>query len=121
MTFKTLNISETKQDIEKLQAHLTLFQKCCSVGIKIIRSTIFSLQWYFKFVPFLYTPSVQRALAYFSPTSYFEIFVDIRQRCNEMQMSPLPGICHPLCCYEEPSKFQSKGCQFFSTVDVLVE
>ena len=42
--FKTLNISETKQDIEKLKAPLSLVRKCCSVAIKT-RSTIFPLQY----------------------------------------------------------------------------
>ena len=44
--FKNLNISETKQDIEKLKAPLSLVRKCCSVAIKT-RSTIFPLQWHF--------------------------------------------------------------------------
>ena len=42
-----MNISEIKQDIEKLKAPLSLVRKCCSVAIKI-RSTIFPLQWHFK-------------------------------------------------------------------------
>ena len=45
--FNNLNISETKQDIEKLKAPLSLVRKCCSVAIKT-RSTILPLQWHFK-------------------------------------------------------------------------
>ena len=42
-----LNISKTKQDIEKLKTPLRLVRKCCSVVLKI-GSKIFSLQWHFK-------------------------------------------------------------------------
>ena len=45
---KNLNISKTKQDVEKLKTPLRLAWKCCSVVFKI-GSTIFSLQWHFKF------------------------------------------------------------------------
>ena len=45
--FTNLNISETKQDIEKLKAPLSLVRKCCSVTVKT-RSTLFPLQWHFK-------------------------------------------------------------------------
>ena len=44
---KNLNISKTKQDIEKLKTLLRLVWKCCSVEFKI-GSKIFSLQWHFK-------------------------------------------------------------------------
>ena len=44
---KNVNISKTKQDIEKLKTPLRLIWKCCSVVFKI-RSTIFSLQGHFK-------------------------------------------------------------------------
>ena len=44
---KNLNISITKQDIEKLKTPLRLVWKCCSVVFKI-GSKIFSLQWRFK-------------------------------------------------------------------------
>ena len=44
---KNLNISKTKQDIEKLKTPLRLVWKCCSVELKI-GSKIFSLQWYFN-------------------------------------------------------------------------
>ena len=44
---KNLNISKTKQDIEKLKTPLKLVWKCCSVAFKI-GSTIFSLQGHFK-------------------------------------------------------------------------
>ena len=44
---KNLNISKTKQDIEKLKTPLRLAWKCCSVVLKI-GSKIFSLQWHFK-------------------------------------------------------------------------
>ena len=44
---KNLNISTTKQDIEKLKTPLRLVWKCCSVVFKI-GSKIFSLQWHFK-------------------------------------------------------------------------
>ena len=44
---KKLNISKTKQDIEKLKTPLRLVWKCCSVVFKI-GSKIFSLQWHFK-------------------------------------------------------------------------
>ena len=44
---KNLNISRTKQDIEKLKTPLRLVWKCCSVVFKI-GSKIFSLQWHFK-------------------------------------------------------------------------
>ena len=44
---KNLNISKTKQDIEKLKTPLRLAWKCCSVVLKI-ESTIFSLQWHFN-------------------------------------------------------------------------
>ena len=44
---KNLNISKTKQDIEKLKTPLGLVWKCCSVVFKI-GSKIFSLQWHFK-------------------------------------------------------------------------
>ena len=43
---KTLNISRTKQDIEKLKTPLRLVWKC-SVVFKI-GSKIFSLQWHFN-------------------------------------------------------------------------
>ena len=43
---KNVNISKTKQDIEKLKTPLRLVWKCCSVAFKI-GSTIFSLQWHF--------------------------------------------------------------------------
>ena len=45
--FKNPNISETKQDIEKLKAPLSLARKCCSFAI-LVRSTIFALQWHFS-------------------------------------------------------------------------
>ena len=45
---KNLNISKTKQDIEKLKTPLRLVWKCCSVVFKI-GSKICSLQWHFKF------------------------------------------------------------------------
>ena len=44
---KNLNISRTKQDIEKLKTPLRLVWKCCSVVFKI-GSKNFSLQWQFK-------------------------------------------------------------------------
>ena len=44
---KNLNISRTKQDIEKLKTSLRLVWKCCSVVFKI-GSKIFSLQWHFQ-------------------------------------------------------------------------
>ena len=44
---KNLNISKTKQDIEKLKTPLRLVWKCCSVVFRI-GSKIFSLQWHFK-------------------------------------------------------------------------
>ena len=44
---KNLNISKTKQDIEKLKTPLRLVWKCCSVVFKI-GSKIFSLQWHFN-------------------------------------------------------------------------
>ena len=44
---KNLNISRTKQDIEKLKTPLRLVWKCCFVVLKI-GSKIFSLQWRFK-------------------------------------------------------------------------
>ena len=44
---KNLNISKTKQDIEKLKTPLRIVWKCCSDAFKI-GSTIFSLQWHFK-------------------------------------------------------------------------
>ena len=44
---KNLNISRTKQDIEKLKTPLRLVWKYCSVVFKI-RSKIFSLQWHFN-------------------------------------------------------------------------
>ena len=44
---KNLNISKTKQDIEKLKTPLGLVWKCCSVVFKI-GSKVFSLQWHFK-------------------------------------------------------------------------
>ena len=46
---KNINISETKQDIEKLKTPLRLVWKCCSVVFKIGSIKIFSLQWHFKF------------------------------------------------------------------------
>ena len=49
---KILNISKTKQDIEKLETPLSLVWKCCSVVFKI-GSKIFSLQWHFKSKVFL--------------------------------------------------------------------
>ena len=42
-----LNISKTKQDIDKLKTPLRLVWKCCSVVFKI-GTKIFSLQWHFK-------------------------------------------------------------------------
>ena len=46
--YKTMNISETKQGIEKLITLLELnICKCCSVTIKI-GSMVFSLQWHFN-------------------------------------------------------------------------
>ena len=45
---KNLNISKTKQDVEKLKTPLRLVWKCCSVVFKI-GSKIFSLQWHFKY------------------------------------------------------------------------
>ena len=45
---KNLDISKTKQDIEKLKTPLRLVWKCCSVVFKI-GSKIVSLQWHFKF------------------------------------------------------------------------
>ena len=45
---KSLNISKTKQDIEKLKTPLRLVWKCCSVVFKI-GSKIFPLQWHFNF------------------------------------------------------------------------
>ena len=50
---KNLNISKTKQDIEKLKTPLRLVWKCCSVVFKI-RSKIFSFQWHFN-IEFLQT------------------------------------------------------------------
>ena len=44
---KNLNISKTKQGIEKLKTPLRLVWKCCSVVFKI-GSKIFSLQWHFN-------------------------------------------------------------------------
>ena len=44
---KNLNISKTKQDIEKLKTPLRIAWKCCSDAFKI-GSTIFSLQWHFR-------------------------------------------------------------------------
>ena len=44
---KNLNISKTKQDIEKLKTPLRLVWKCCSVVFKI-GPKIFSLQWHFN-------------------------------------------------------------------------
>ena len=44
---KNLNISKTKQDIEKLKTPLRLVWKCCAVVFKI-ESQIFSLQWHFN-------------------------------------------------------------------------
>ena len=44
---KNLNISKTKQDIEKLKTSLRLEWKCCSVVFKI-ESKISSLQWHFN-------------------------------------------------------------------------
>ena len=44
---KNLNISKTKQDIEKLKTPLRLVWKCYSVVFKT-GSKIFSLQWHFK-------------------------------------------------------------------------
>ena len=45
---KNLDISKTKQDIEKLKTPLMLGWKCCSVVFKI-GSKIFSLQWHFNY------------------------------------------------------------------------
>ena len=45
---KNLNISRTKQNIEKLKTPLRLVWKCSSVVFKI-GSKIFSLQWHFKY------------------------------------------------------------------------
>ena len=52
---KNLNISKTKQDIEKLKMLLRLVWKCCSVVFKI-GAKIFSLQWHFikQYMHFLY-------------------------------------------------------------------
>ena len=47
---KNLNISKTKEDIEKLKTPLRLVWKCCSVVFKI-GSKIFLLQWRFKQKP----------------------------------------------------------------------
>ena len=44
---KNLNISRTKQNIEKLKTPLRLIWKCCSVVFKI-GSKIFLLQWHFN-------------------------------------------------------------------------
>ena len=44
---KNLNISKTKQDIEKLKTPVRLVWKCCSFAFKI-GSTIFSLHRHFK-------------------------------------------------------------------------
>ena len=44
---KKLNISKTKQDIEKLKTPLRLVWNCCS-GVFKIGSKIFSLQWHFN-------------------------------------------------------------------------
>ena len=46
---KNLNISKTKEDIEKLKTPLRLVWKCCSVVFKI-GSKIFSLQWHFNHI-----------------------------------------------------------------------
>ena len=51
---KNLNISKTKEDIEKLKTPLRLVWKCCSVVFKI-GSKIFSLQWRFKSFYIKYT------------------------------------------------------------------
>ena len=45
---ENLNISKTKQDIEKLKTPLRLAWKCCSLVFKT-ESKIFSLQWYFNY------------------------------------------------------------------------
>ena len=44
---KNIDISKTKQDIEKLKTPSRLVWKCCSVAFEI-GSKIFSLQWHFK-------------------------------------------------------------------------
>ena len=44
---KNLNISKTKQDIEKLKMPLSIVWKRCSVVFKI-GSKIFLLQWHFN-------------------------------------------------------------------------
>ena len=46
---KNVNISKTKQDIEKLKTPLRLVLNCCSVAFKI-GSTIFALQGHFKYI-----------------------------------------------------------------------
>ena len=43
---RNLNISKTKQDIEKLKTPIRLLGKCCSFALKI-RSMSFSLYWHF--------------------------------------------------------------------------
>ena len=43
--FENLNISKTKQDMEKLKTSLRIIWKSCFVTFKI-RSTIFSFQWH---------------------------------------------------------------------------
>ena len=46
---KNFNISETKQDVEKMKPHLIrLVRKCCSDAFKT-GSTIFSLRWRLNF------------------------------------------------------------------------
>ena len=59
--FKNLNISETKQGIEKLKTLLSLISKCCSFTIKI-GMTIFSLQWHFKDMTVTQTNRTRRSL-----------------------------------------------------------
>ena len=44
---KNLNISKTKQDMDKLKKLLRLLWKCCSVALKG-GLKIFSLRWHFK-------------------------------------------------------------------------
>ena len=39
-SFENLNISETKQDIEKLKAPLSLVRKCCSVAIACVAGAL---------------------------------------------------------------------------------
>ena len=59
---KNLNISKTKQDIEKLKTPLRLVWKCCSIVFKIGSKT-FSLQWHFKQISvFLHVETINKML-----------------------------------------------------------